>query len=182
MMKKFCCMLIAVFSATCLFACAQPSEGGGSTPGDSSTLGDYQVTFLYEDGMRVVKSVTPGQPLTDIPVLPERVGYDAAWDVTDFSNVSSDLTVNAVYTPKTFTIHYDLGECPDATITALTQEVAYATEYQLYVPSSLEDAVYDYQFVKWVKTGTQEEFSNGTYEYTDDVFLTAVWEKFTLDF
>lgn len=175
-MKKFCCAVIAALGATCLFACSPPSGG------DSFALGHYRVTFIYEDGTRVVKSVVQGQPLTDIPVLPERVGYEAAWSQTDFSSVSSNVTVNAVYTPKTFTIHYDLGECPNATITSLTQEVAYATEYQLYIPYSPENAVYDYQFVKWLKTGTQEEFSNGTYEYTENVYLTAVWEKFTLDF
>ena len=34
----------------------------------------------------------------DIPAVPEKEGYTGVWDVTDFSNITSSVTVNAVYT------------------------------------------------------------------------------------
>jgi len=50
-----------------------------------------------------------GSILTDVPAVPERTGYEVAWDF-DFNNpITQDLTVTAVYTFKSYTITYAPG-------------------------------------------------------------------------
>jgi len=67
------------------------------------------VTFIADGAEVAVKEVTYGATLTDIPAVPAKVGYDKVapyWDVTDFANITSDVTVNAVYTINTYTVTY----------------------------------------------------------------------------
>ena len=104
------------------------------------------------------------------------------WSVEDFSCISSDLNVTLVFEPIKSVIHYDLGECPNAVITALTQTVTYDESFNLYIPQPYTSAEYEYEFVKWVVKSTQTEFANGVCDFTVDVELVAVWEKFTPSF
>ena len=92
------------------------------------------------------------------------------------------MTVKAVYTPKTYVTHYDLGECANATITAKTQEVKFDSNFTLFVPHLETIVDYDYQFIKWVIKDTEEEFKSGIYTYVGDLYLVAVWHKYTPDF
>lgn len=67
------------------------------------------VTFIADGAEVTVKEVTYGATLNDIPAVPAKVGYDKVapyWDVTDFANITSDVTVNAVYTINTYTVTY----------------------------------------------------------------------------
>lgn len=59
------------------------------------------VTFAFEDGSKTQVTLDPGQPLTqaEIPELPERSGYTAAWEGLDTMDVSFDRVYQAVYTP-----------------------------------------------------------------------------------
>ena len=84
--------------------------------------------------------------------------------------------------PKTYKIYYNLGECSTAVIEAIEQDVQYNSNYEVYIPYCEDATVYDYEFVKWVRADTNEAFENGKWEYTDNIYLTAVWEKFTPDF
>lgn len=62
----------------------------------------YTVTFVADETVVAEKTVNAGAALTEIPEIPAKEGYtkiDPVWDVTDFSAITSDLTVNAVYTP-----------------------------------------------------------------------------------
>ena len=65
---------------------------------ENVTLNTYAVTFKADGETVATKSVAHGGTLTDIPSVPAKDGYDAAWDKTDFANVTGDITVNAVYT------------------------------------------------------------------------------------
>jgi LPXTG-motif cell wall-anchored protein len=56
------------------------------------------VTFKSEGNADIVKTVSSGGTLTDIPAVPEKAGYTGAWDTTDFSNITANKVVTAVYT------------------------------------------------------------------------------------
>ena len=62
---------------------------------------DTYTVYFYADGV-LIDSVTEkkGKAISRIPAVPEKEGYDGVWSVTVFSGVTTDTTVNAVYTLK----------------------------------------------------------------------------------
>ncbi|MBQ4648780.1 MAG: InlB B-repeat-containing protein, partial [Clostridia bacterium] len=94
-------------------------EGWTATVNDDGTLTlmrefyvpliTYTVTFMADGEVVAEKTVNHGETLTDIPDVPVKDGYtqlEPVWDITDFSNITSDLTVNAVYTLNTYTVTF----------------------------------------------------------------------------
>lgn len=69
-------------------------------------INTYTITFKSMDSMDIVKAVTHGAALGEIPDVPIKIGYTGVWDVTDFKNVTSNLIVNAVYKINTYTITF----------------------------------------------------------------------------
>ena len=63
------------------------------------TMKQLTVTFRneYTEQEDVVKTVEYGQAVTDIPAVQAKVGNSGKWDVTDFSRITDNMTVNAVY-------------------------------------------------------------------------------------
>lgn len=57
------------------------------------------VTFYVDGEKYAAKQVSYGGTLTDIPAVPQKNGYYAAWDTDNFANIKADMVVNAVYTP-----------------------------------------------------------------------------------
>ena len=66
----------------------------------------YAVTFVDYNGS-VVKTVGHGKTLTDIPEPSAKDGYAASWNAQSFENVTSDMTVTAVYTPIVYSVIYE---------------------------------------------------------------------------
>lgn len=66
----------------------------------------YAVTFVDYNGS-VVKTVGHGKTLTDIPEPSAKDGYAASWNVQSFENVTSNMTVTAVYTPIVYRVIYE---------------------------------------------------------------------------
>lgn len=67
----------------------------------------YAVTFKSEVSDDIVKYVLQGYALTDIPQVPEKEGQaSAVWDISDFTNIQQDVTVNAVYVMQTRTVTF----------------------------------------------------------------------------
>lgn len=66
----------------------------------------YAVTFVDYNGS-VVKTVGHGKTLTDIPEPSAKDGYAASWNAQSFENVTSDMTVTAVYTPIVYRVIYE---------------------------------------------------------------------------
>lgn len=66
----------------------------------------YAVTFVDYNGS-VVKTVGHGKTLTDIPEPSAKDGYASSWNVQSFENVTSDMTVTAVYTPIVYRVIYE---------------------------------------------------------------------------
>lgn len=182
-MRRFLWCLLFVLSLFFVGCGNTDGDGGNTENGSNGDVGNTYYSIVFEQGDEsVTKKVQAGETLTDIPEITQsKRGYTVAWSVSDFTSVSSDLTVTLVYTPMESVIFYDLGECPNASVTALTQTVVFDQAFTLYVPH-YETAEYEYVFVKWLVKSTREEFKSGVCDFTQNVELVAVWEKFTPSF
>lgn len=125
------------------------------------TINKYTVTFM--DGEKVLKAftnVTHGDTVT-APEVPEKDGKTfKEWD-KDFSKVTSDLTINAVYDVDTFTVTFKDGEKVLETQTVEYEAAATAPDTaRLSPPEGMH-------FAKWDK-----DFS----KVTEDIEVSAVYE------
>ena len=75
----------------------------------------HTVTFKSEVSEDIVKYVVGGYTLPEIPEVPEKEGQtSAAWNVTDFSNITQDMEVTAVYDMRKYiTFHNEFTEDDD---------------------------------------------------------------------
>ena len=171
MLKK---LLLSIF--TCLLAlamCASCLAGEQSTS-ESEPESDlpivYVITFETEDG-EITKEVLEGEDLTDIPELPTEAGFTFSWSVTDFTNVSENMTVTLVRTANNYTITYNLEGLEDVEIENLTTQVTYGETFTLEEPT--RDC---YVFEGWYDAdGNKVE--SGVYNVADNITLTAVWSE-----
>lgn len=124
------------------------------------TINSYTVTFM--DGKTVLKTekVQHGSAAT-APEVPKKDGKTfIKWD-TDFSKVTSDLTINAVYDVDTFTVTFKDGEKVLETQTVEYEAAATAPDTaRLSPPEGMH-------FAKWDK-----DFS----KVTEDIEVSAVYE------
>lgn len=124
------------------------------------TINKYTVTFM--DGKTVLKTekVQHGSAAT-APKVSEKDGKTfKGWD-KDFSNVTSDLTINAVYDVDTFTVTFKDGEKVLETQTVEYEAAATAPDIaRLSPPEGMH-------FAKWDK-----DFS----KVTEDIEVSAVYE------
>ena len=125
------------------------------------TINKYTVTFM--DGENVLKAYTNvrhGDTVT-APEVPKKDGKTfLKWD-KGFSNVTSDLTINAVYDVDTFTVTFKDGEKVLETQTVEYEAAATAPDTaRLSPPEGMH-------FAKWDK-----DFS----KVTEDIEVSAVYE------
>ena len=125
------------------------------------TINKYTVTFM--DGEKVLKAftnVTHGDTVT-APEVPEKDGKTfKGWD-KPFDNVTSDLTINAVYDVDTFTVTFKDGEKVLETQTVEYEAAATAPDTaRLSPPEGMH-------FAKWDK-----DFS----KVTESIEVSAVYE------
>lgn len=124
------------------------------------TINSYTVTFM--DGKTVLKTekVQHGSAATE-PEKPEKDGKTfSKWD-KDFSNVTSDRTINAVYDVDTFTVTFKDGEKVLETQTVEYEAAATAPDTARLSPPEGK------HFAKWDK-----DFS----KVTEDIEVSAVYE------
>jgi len=126
------------------------------------TINKYTVTFM--DGEKVLKAftnVTHGETVT-APEVPKKDGKTfKKWD-KDFSTVTSDLTINAVYDVDTFTVTFKDGEKVLETQTVEYEAAATAPDTaRLSPPEGMH-------FAKWDKN-----FS----KVTENMVVSAVYER-----
>lgn len=125
------------------------------------TINKYTVTFM--DGEKVLRAYTnvPHGSAVTAPEVPEKDGKTfSEWD-KDFSNVTSDLTINAVYDVDTFTVTFKDGEKVIETQTVEYEAAATAPDTaRLSPPEGMH-------FAKWDK-----DFS----KVTEDIEVSAVYE------
>lgn len=133
------------------------------------TINKYTVTFM--DGEKVLETFTnvPHGDTVTAPEVPEKDGKTfSKWD-KDFSKVTSDLTINAVYDVDTFTVTFKDGEKVLETQTVEYEVAATAPDTaRLSPPEGMH-------FAKWDK-----DFS----KVTEDIEVSAVYElnEYTVTF
>lgn len=125
------------------------------------TINKYTVTFM--DGEKVLAAFTnvPHGDTVTAPEVPEKDGKTfSKWD-KDFSKVTSDLTINAVYDVDTFTVTFKDGEKVLETQTVEYEAAATAPDTaRLSPPEGMH-------FAKWDK-----DFS----KVTESIEVSAVYE------
>lgn len=125
------------------------------------TINKYTVTFM--DGEKVLETftnVTHGDTVT-APEVPKKDGKTfSKWD-KDFSKVTSDLTINAVYDVNTVTVTFKDGEKVLETQTVEYEAAATAPDTARLLPPE------GMHFAKWDK-----DFS----KVTEDIEVSAVYE------
>ena len=125
------------------------------------TINKYTVTFM--DGEKVLETFTnvPHGDTVTAPEVPEKDGKTfSKWD-KDFSKVTSDLTINAVYDVDTFKVTFKDGEKVLETQTVEYEAAATAPDTaRLSPPEGMH-------FAKWDK-----DFS----KVTEDIEVSAVYE------
>lgn len=125
------------------------------------TINKYTVTFM--DGEKVLRAYTnvPHGDTVTAPEVPKKDGKTfSKWD-KDFSKVTSDLTINAVYDVDTFTVTFKDGEKVLETQTVEYEAAATAPDTaRLSPPEGMH-------FAKWDK-----DFS----KVTEDIEVSAVYE------
>ena len=125
------------------------------------TINKYTVTFM--DGEKVLETFTnvPHGDTVTAPEVPKKDGKTfKKWD-KDFSKVTSDLTINAVYDVDTFTVTFKDGEKVLETQTVEYEAAATAPDTaRLSPPEGMH-------FAKWDK-----DFS----KVTEDIEVSAVYE------
>ncbi len=126
----------------------------------------YSITFKQDGEKDVVKKVEEGKALTSIPNPKAKTGYTVAWDVTDFSNLTADMTVNAVATPNAYTVTYDAN---GGTVASATAEFTFDAAYTLAEPT--KDG---YTFAGWMN-GETPVAATGTWTTASNVTLVATW-------
>lgn len=124
-------------------------------------INKYTVTFM--DGEKVLETFTNvphGETIT-APEVPEKDGKTfSKWD-KDFSKVTSDLTINAVYDVDTFTVTFKDGDTVLETQTVEYEAAATAPDTaRLSPPEGMHFAEWDKDFSK----------------VTEDIEVSAVYE------
>lgn len=125
------------------------------------TINKYTVTFM--DGEKVLETFTnvPHGSAVTAPEVPKKDGKTfSKWD-KDFSKVTSDLTINAVYDVDTFTVTFKDGEKVLETQTVEYEAAATAPDTDRLSPPE------GMHFAKWDK-----DFS----KVTEDIEVSAVYE------
>ena len=133
---------------------------------------DCTVTFRQEGQRDIVRTVTRGAQLNDVPNVTPITGYDVFWSRSDFSSITTDTVVVAMKTPCRYTVTYDKVNA-NAVISKESQTVFYGSSYTLEIPTCE-----GHTFGGWKIKGTTEIFPNtGSYNKTSDITLEAVWKR-----
>ena len=125
------------------------------------TINKYTVTFM--DGEKVLETFTnvPHGDTVTAPEVPKKDGKTfSKWD-KDFKNITSDLTINAVYDVDTFTVTFKDGEKVLETQTVEYEAAATAPDTARLSPPEGK------HFAKWDK-----DFS----KVTENIEVSAVYE------
>ncbi len=173
-MKKFVSLLLgltfAFGAAYSLGACGGKKD---ENPKDSSSVVDppqqttYTITFKQNNREDVVKEVVEGGTLTDVPTPAPQTGYDVVWDTTDFTNITTNMTVNAVATAKTYTVTFDPNE---GSVTPDDQQVKYDEAPAAFPVPTREG----YDFIGWKYDGKIVQASD-IWKHDGDITLVAEW-------
>ena len=173
-------------SGTSVSTVTAPSNTGtlppytGTTPSYTGTAPSqpakdvYTVTFMYNGEVYSTELVEEGSKIGNIPEPPARTGYTGKWylgdeEFTYDTPITSDITVNAVYTAKTYTVTFTANAETDNAFTKSFEAAYGETVIAPDVPAKTGYAG------KWYIG--DEEFTSA-YIITSDITVTA---KYTIN-
>lgn len=143
----------------------------------SFLINEYTITFVVGEEDLYTRKVNHGGTLANdlIPVVPNVTGKNGAWDKTDFTNITSNLTVTAVYTDKVYTVTYvnKSGETVLGNASYGPFEITHGT---LMTAPNASDSITGYDFV-----GYDYDYDEAV---TSDLTIVANYTKqsFTVTF
>ncbi len=129
-------------------------------------LNKYTVTFLDWDGTVLSSELVEHGSDAVAPTTPHRNGYSfIAWDV-DFTQITNDLTVTAVYQIIDYWVSFDLDG--GTGVDSFVAHYGDVIDLSDYIPTKTDN-----YFVVWMK-----DLMPVDYQYTviGDVTFTAIWE------
>ena len=147
---------------------------GGESSAETQT---FTIIFRQEGQADIVKQVKKGETLENVPAPTPKTGYTVAWSVTDFTNVTQNITVERIETANTYTITYDAGE---GTASMQTQTVTYDKAPESFATATREG----YNFICWKYDGKIVQPTD-VWKINSDVTLVAEWSpivKHTVSF
>lgn len=158
------------------------SDSNGNTdasPTDKKT--QFTITFSQGGGFSDVKfTVNKGDDFFDLPVLNPVRGYEIKWESVDLTNISRDIVVHAIKTPKIYNINYFIENGVNSENNPLTYTVE-SNEQPLFAPTSNIGA----KFYSWYTT---PDFKEGTEIdsiskcYYEDITLYANWLEYEIKY
>ena len=175
-----------------------PAKDGKSGKWDVTAFdnitSDITVRALYANKEVTLKFVVGGEDYrtielaygaslaaSDVPAVPEKFGYNGAWDVTDFSEITADTTVTAVYTLKKLAVAFENADgSAHGTSLEITAFEKITDDKKPADPTKAADQDFEYDFVGWKVKGTDNiwDFDNDT--VTEDITLVAVFDAVEL--
>ena len=164
----FVSMLLVLVMSVALISCG--GNGDANTDSNQNLKNKCTVTFVQADGTEEKVTVDIGKTAT-APELKQIEGYTVAWDVTDLTYLSEDITVTAIKTPIEYGIKYELdgGTNDDGNVSTFTIE---SSTIVLNNPSKT-----GYNFLGWY---SDAEFKTKVEEIPEgsigDIKLYANWE------
>lgn len=138
------------------------NEGTWTIETDVTLVAEYgekiKVIFKQDGYDDVVREVVPGQSLTSVPTPKPVKGYDVAWNVTNFKNITESMTVTVVKSPKEYTATFKYQDQID------TMRVEYGASFKFPIET-----------IAWKREGAMENLSGTVaYEYDDNVTFVPV--------
>ena len=176
-MKKIIISILSICAVFMLASCqnlfgensqTSSSVESSSANSDNSAEQDVKVTVTFKQNGRedIVKTLEKGSSLTDIPTPAEKTGYTVAWENADYTNITENMTVNAVETANQYSITYNAN---GGVLENLTQEVTFDAVTTLAEPTKE-----DYLFNGWTYEG-KAVVSGAKWAIASDVTLVAEW-------
>jgi len=143
---------------------------------------EVKLTFVVDEKEYRTVELAYGASLatSDVPAVPEKLGYNGAWNVTDFSEITADTTVTAVYTLKKFAVAFENEGAAYGTSLEITAFEKIAGEQKPADPTKVADQDYEYDFVGWKVKGTDNIWSFEDDTVTADITLEAVFDAVEL--
>ena len=134
----------------------------------------YEIKFVHLNGTEEVVEVEKGTTLSAdlVPACETVTGHTVTWEVTDFSTVTSGRIINAVKTPNTYKITYQLKD-GESVGDSNEVYVVYGDSYTLATPTNSD---HNKIFAYWKNAETGEKFTaTDKWNIAGDVVLEAKW-------
>lgn len=142
---------------------------------------EYKANF-YADGLLIGTSAfnVEDKTIANIPQVPEKLGYDGSWE--SYTIQANDLTINAIYKKKTFTI---VWKNYDNSVLRTDKNIEYGAvpTYGEKLPSKIGNSQYSYEFIGWSPKIT-EVTENMEYiaQYSEKInTYQVIWKNYNGD-